>query len=304
MHVDVYILELNSNIEFILSFSFWGLWGDMGDSDNKKNKTKMSRSEMESFSLDSSRFSRDFLTRFMGSGSREAELELKKEENDEEEEEIELNLGLSLGGRFGVDKSSKKLMRSSSIAACLPTVRDDDALATSSPPVAYSSLVRTSSLPVETEEEWRKRKELQTLRRMAAKRRRSEKQRNLKAEKLEASSIGEDQEKKEIESNLRGKLEREQYLAAAKRFSSSVGPPFGVSTWGAAARQAILGGGIDVSTMAKGKGSFVVGKLGQLLSQGSVESQGGTSSSELENKPLQGTALLGHHIISLEMFNF
>ncbi|XP_022739303.1 ninja-family protein AFP3-like isoform X2 [Durio zibethinus] len=43
------------------------------------------------------------------------------------------------------------------------------------------SLVRTCSLPTETEEEWRKRKELQSLRRMEAKRKRSEKQKNLKA---------------------------------------------------------------------------------------------------------------------------
>jgi hypothetical protein len=43
-------------------------------------------------------------------------------------------------------------------------------------------LPRTCSLPTETKEEWRKRKEMQTLRRMEAKRKRSEKQ-NFKAVK-------------------------------------------------------------------------------------------------------------------------
>ncbi|KAG6763994.1 hypothetical protein POTOM_031445 [Populus tomentosa] len=98
----------------------------------------------------------------------------------EETEEIELNLGLSLGGRFGVDKSSKKLTRSSSIAGSIPLLRDYNALTT--PPASYPLLMRTSSLPTETEEEWRKRKEMQSLRRMEAKRRRSEKQRNLRGE--------------------------------------------------------------------------------------------------------------------------
>ncbi|KAD3642276.1 hypothetical protein E3N88_31500 [Mikania micrantha] len=111
-------------------------------------------------------------------------------------EKVELNLGLSLGGRFGVDKSGSKLVRSSSIAAILPVARDDDALGSvhenlNPSPVpgrSYSDLVRTSSLPVETEEEWRKRKELQSLRRLAAKRRRSDKQRNLTGS--EASAVG------------------------------------------------------------------------------------------------------------------
>ncbi|MCE3216885.1 hypothetical protein HAX54_008913 [Datura stramonium] len=152
------------------------------------DEKRKSRMEMENLSMETNRYSRDLLQRFMGgsSSSRKSGLEFvvaaKEEEEEEDEGEVELNLGLSLGGRFGVDKSSNnKLIRSSSVASCLPTVRDDDALAP--PPVSYPTLVRTSSLPVETEEEWRKRKELQTLRRMEAKRRRSEKQRNLRGDK-------------------------------------------------------------------------------------------------------------------------
>nr|GMD29581.1 ninja-family protein AFP3-like [Ipomoea batatas] len=208
----------------------------MGDSE----EARKSRDEMQNLSLDSTRDSRDLLQRFMEGGGSGA----GKEGKEEDESEIELNLGLSLGGKFGVDR-------------------------------AFKNLVRTSSLPVETEE-WRKRKELQTLRRMQAKRRRT----------LE-------DEKREIEKNFRGRLEREQYLTAAKRFGLSAPPQFGLPTWAAAASQAAFGGGID---MLKGKTSDFsnfskVQGLGQPCSQGSVESQGGSSSSmsELESKSLQGS---------------
>ncbi|KAL9293216.1 Ninja-family protein AFP3 [Arabidopsis thaliana] len=109
----------------------------------------------------------------------------KKQRLSEEdgEVEIELDLGLSLNGRFGVDPLAKtRLMRSTSVLD-LVVVND------------RSELSRTCSLPVETEEEWRKRKELQSLRRLEAKRKRSEKQRKHKAcggeEKVvEEGSIG------------------------------------------------------------------------------------------------------------------
>lgn len=129
-----------------------------------------------------------------------------------EDDDVELNLGLSLNGRFGVDKN--KLIRSSSIATILPVIKDDDVLDIKRSPCpssglvsgsgrGHSGLTRTSSLPVETEDEWRKRKELQSLRRLAAKRRRSEKQRCLT------------------------KGERDDYVAAMGRVGSSAGPGFG-----------------------------------------------------------------------------
>ncbi|KAL2546648.1 Ninja-family protein AFP1 [Forsythia ovata] len=232
---------------------------------------------MDTLCLDIStnRFSRDLLQRFMGSSS-------GNEAVKEEDEEIELNLGLSLGGRFGVDKSSKKLGRSSSVAECLPVVRDDsDAMAP--PSVAYTGLLRTSSLPAETEEEWRKRKQLQTLRRMEAKRRRSEKQRNLKGDKEGGGSRGGGgnlslEEKKEIEVNLRERLEREKSLAATKRS----GLPFRLSTWDATATDQSIRGGIN-EAVAQGKGNYLGGSGGM---QKSMESKGGSSSSmsELESK--------------------
>lgn len=219
----------------------------MGDNTNESSRN--TSKEMESLSLQTDRFPRDLLQRFMVS-ARRSELVTGKVKDEEEDgsDEIELNLGLSLGGRFGVDKA--KLMRSSSIAGSIPIVRDDDAL-TPAPAVSYSSLVRTSSLPVETEEEWRKRKELQSLRRMAAKRRRSEKQRNLRSEKEERKS------------------EREEYVAAMNRVGSSIGPPSGLPSWAAGgSRQAGSGGGGSVESQGGGSGS---------------------SMSEMESRPPQGS---------------
>lgn len=291
MHIHIHVVEVDACIVYLGAGFFLC---PMGDGEDSKNKNIARTIEMENLSLDVStnRFSRDLLQGFMGTAS-EYEEAVKQED-----EEIELNLGLSLGGRFGVDKSSKKLVRSSSVASCLPVVRDDNDVAAPAP-VVYTGLVRTSSLPVETEEEWRKRKELQTLRRMEAKRRRSEKQRNLKTDKEGGGSSGSGggslslEERKEIEVNLRERLDREKSLS--KRAGSSIRSQFGLSSWAAAAAsQAILRSGIDTA-LAKGKGSYVGSSggmqgLGQPASQGSVESKGGSSSSvsDLESKALQG----------------
>ncbi|KAI8539408.1 hypothetical protein RHMOL_Rhmol09G0180800 [Rhododendron molle] len=240
----------------------------MGDA----SEGKRGIGSMEKLSLEPNRNPRDLLQRFLATN--QSRLICMSKEEEEEEEEIELNLGLSLGGRFGVDKTNKKklLMRSASIAGILPVVRDDgDAVAP--PPVSYpAALIRTSSLPVETEEEWRKRKELQSLRRMEAKRRRSEKQRNSRGER-DGGSGG------EIEGNLRGRSEREQYMAVG-RVGLAVVPPFGLPTW--AARH---GGG----------GGAAAGGLGFVQPSGSIESQGGSSSgmSESDSRPAQGSSSCG-----------
>ncbi|XP_010527971.1 PREDICTED: ninja-family protein AFP2 [Tarenaya hassleriana] len=100
----------------------------------------------------------------------------------DEESEIELNLGLSLGGRFGVDKTPGKLKRSSSIVGTMPIFSEQDETSAAIQPLDLtthtSGLKRSTSLPTEMEEEWRKRKEMQMLRRMEAKRRRCEKQKS------------------------------------------------------------------------------------------------------------------------------
>ncbi|XVE74350.1 hypothetical protein DITRI_Ditri12bG0010200 [Diplodiscus trichospermus] len=240
----------------------------MGEASESRSSSK----EMSNLSLQIEKYPRDLLQRFMSSET-QASTRSEGEEEEEEEEEVELNLGLSLGGRFGVDKHAKKLTRSSSIAGSMPIFRENDA--NTPPPVSYPSLIRTSSLPTETEEEWRKRKELQTLRRMEAKRRRSEKQRGSR-EKSEANLLEEEKQ-------------------AGRAINIGVGQPFGWQNWAAAARQVILGGGSEV-VGAKGKGggraaAFSQGS-GQPRAQGSMESQGGSSSSmsEMENKALQGAS--------------
>ncbi|KAG2706945.1 hypothetical protein I3843_05G114300 [Carya illinoinensis] len=228
---------------------------------------------MKNLSLQLDKYPRDLLQRFTCNNTQQSEYATLSEDS----EEIELNLGLSLGGRFGVDKSAKKLIRSSSIAGIIPVVRDDESLAPKPP--SYPTLMRTSSLPTETEE-WRKRKELQTLRRMEAKRRRSEKQRSSKAEKVE--------ERKESEGLAGLNLRDKQQSTTANRFSSTVASPLRIPTWASMARDAALG-------------ARPIG-FGRLTSQRSCESQAGCSSgmSELENKNLQG--IISFYFICLSDF--
>ncbi|KAK3222853.1 hypothetical protein Dsin_009878 [Dipteronia sinensis] len=254
----------------------------MGEANEKRNRSR----EMRNLSLQIEKYPRDLLQRFMSNTTRGTQPQSREEDTPttHSDEEIELNLGLSLGGRFGVDKNDKKkLLRSSSIAGSIPIFREigittpQTTTTTNTPAVMYPPLIRTSSLPTETEEEWRKRKELQTLRRMEAKRRRSEKQRN----SISSSNAS--------NSNLKMELsfEEEKQISVANSGGGGVGPPFGMQSWAAAARQVILGGGVG--------GVLLQGLVVQPCSQGSVESQGGTSSgmSELESKPLQGSSGVG-----------
>ncbi|KAI9169150.1 hypothetical protein LWI28_007729 [Acer negundo] len=251
----------------------------MGEANEKRNRSR----EMRNLSLEIEKYPRDLLQRFMSNTTRGTQQQSQEEDTPttHSDEEIELNLGLSLGGRFGVDKNDKKkLLRSSSIAGSIPIFREigiatpTTTTTTNTPAVMYPPLIRTSSLPTETEEEWRKRKELQTLRRMEAKRRRSEKQRNY----ISSSNASNNNPKMELS------LEEEKQISVANCGGGGVGPPFGMQSWAAAARQVILGGGV-----------LLQGLVVQPCSQGSVESQGGTSSgtSELESKPLQGSSGVG-----------
>ncbi|KAJ7953919.1 Ninja family [Quillaja saponaria] len=243
---------------------------------------------MESLALQIDKYPRDLLQRFISGGNTQ---QSQYAEPDEDAEEIELNLGLSLGGRFGVDKNPRKLTRSSSIVGTMPIVREDDSI--TPPPASNPTLIRTSSLPTETEEEWRKRKDLQMLRRMEAKRRRSEKQRNSKVEREGGgggSSLEEDRQ--EIEGHMGLNFRDKRQYAVTNKLGSTVASPFGLPTLAAAARQALLGGGIDA--LAKGKVGILGGSgsfpgFAQPCSQGSVDSQGGSSSgmSEMESKPFQ-----------------
>ncbi|XP_044488718.1 ninja-family protein AFP1-like isoform X2 [Mangifera indica] len=237
----------------------------MGEASENRKKSR----EMHNLSLQLEKYPRDLLQKFMSTSDTQQSQDLTPTSHKEEKVgEIELNLGLSLGGRFGVDKNAKKkLIRSSSIAGSIPISRELDIATTptaastttmTAQSVMYPALIRTSSLPTETEEEWRKRKELQTLRRMEAKRRRNEKQRNSSSNASGNSKVD------RMELNL----EEEKQALTANR---AVGSAFGMQSWATAARQALLTGGV------KGGGGFLQG-LVQPSSQGSVESQGGSSS--------------------------
>ncbi|RWW72306.1 hypothetical protein BHE74_00019894 [Ensete ventricosum] len=116
---------------------------------------------------------RDLLRRLSGNNCFNEQREGPSREADEDE--LNLNLGLSLGGCLGVDPRGKKLIRSSSIASFSSLPREHEFHAVT------PTVVRTSSLPSETEEKRRKIKELQGLRRLEAKRKRLEKRNSIKS---------------------------------------------------------------------------------------------------------------------------
>ncbi|KAL5573104.1 hypothetical protein UlMin_022701 [Ulmus minor] len=203
----------------------------------------------KNLALQIEKYPRDLLQRLVCSSNTQ---QLNQEAIEEEDsDEVELNLGLLLGA--------------SPIFGTMPLVRDDEA--TALPPILYSNLIRTSLLLVETEEEWKKRKE-------------SEKQRN--SVKVDKEGCSMEEERRDFDGQLGINLRDKQLSASPNK---AVPPPFGVLAGVAAARQVLLGSGVDL--MAKGKSGFV--KFGQPTSQGSVESHGGSSygMSELESKPLQ-----------------
>ncbi|KAL0343797.1 UNVERIFIED_CONTAM: Ninja-family protein AFP3 [Sesamum angustifolium] len=112
----------------------------------------------------------------------------------EDEADMELSLGLSMNGRFGVDPSRKKLKRSSSISDLVFTIGavDNGSSYRARGPAfdGYAPLVRTHSLPTEAEEEWRRRKEFQSMRRMEARKKRMEKLRNVRVVKDKENCSG------------------------------------------------------------------------------------------------------------------
>ncbi|KAL9226143.1 hypothetical protein vseg_001989 [Gypsophila vaccaria] len=335
---------------------------------------------MENLSFEISKYPRDLLQRFLGGGgegsnakqlansrsrrrgiaslegSSKEEEECEGEDDDDDDDDddegegegLNLGLGLSLGGKFGVDRSSRRgLVRSSSIAGTMPLFREEKDGTVFLPGVGVGvgvgvvgvgvgvgvgmgmgpqqplcsgvgsgggggggGLVRTSSLPVETEEEWRKRKEMQSLRRMEAKRRRSEKQRGGKDVGGGGGGGGGGVGEKGVEvMKFRGRLEREQQsLGITSKFiGSSMGNLFGSSTLlpppppgtstnvegkGRRTTFGSLQGFLIAQGHAQGSG---LGQGQQGSSQGSGESQGGTSSgaSELESKTHQASSSCG-----------
>lgn len=244
-------------------------------------------------------YPRDLLRRFSSENDRGNHAESVVDDS----EEIELNLGLSLGGRFGVDPKEKRLTRSSSIAGLELLPRDPDM--TSSP--AALTLIRTCSLPTETEEEWRKRKEMQSLRRLEAKRKRSEKQRSFRPVKDLASLGGELEEDKRGDGEgltslmFKGKVVGSGSIssafpgsAPANGFSSLVVMPLS----GFPSRASL---GADV---ANAKGSLFSNSAPmqgfQPSSQGSLGSQGSSSSGESRSRQGSSNSMEAKSPVSIQ----
>ncbi|KAL1220052.1 Ninja-family protein AFP2 [Cardamine amara subsp. amara] len=149
----------------------------MGEASRQQRAWNREMTVTTNLSLNIDKYPRDLLRGFMSDNGGGIAFHGGETNCEDDETAIELNLGLSLGGRFGVDKTPRKLKRSSSVLDTLPF--DDSRVAEmeEAEPENYTvGLARTTSLPAEMEEEWRKRKEMQSLRRMEAKRRRCEKQ--------------------------------------------------------------------------------------------------------------------------------
>ncbi|KAL7094644.1 hypothetical protein ACP275_11G116900 [Erythranthe tilingii] len=129
--------------------------------------------------------SRDLMKRNHFSNERE---EAAADDNDDDGGEVELSLGLSMNGRFGVDPSSKKLRRSSSVSnlflvgAAAAAGGGGSVQAREEAREGHASLGRTCSLPAETEE-WRRSREIQSARCMEARKKRMEKLKNVRVGK-------------------------------------------------------------------------------------------------------------------------
>ncbi|CAL4923200.1 unnamed protein product [Urochloa decumbens] len=132
--------------------------------------------------------SRDFLGAFGGRGGSEGARPQQQQQHPEDaaagagdSDDIELSLGLSLGGRFGTEANKRqRLARSSSIASvCSVSSLDGDDADADPSPAAPLPLLRTSSLPTETEEERWRRREMQSRRRLEARRKRVERRNSM-----------------------------------------------------------------------------------------------------------------------------
>ncbi|KAH7665192.1 Ninja family protein [Dioscorea alata] len=140
-------------------------------------------------------YSRDLLQRFGSGVCFEEPPEAARGESDE----IELSLGLSLGGCLGVEVKEKKLVRSSSVAAVSMFPREQEFM-------VARPIERACSLPTEVEEEQRKRKEMQSLKRLEAKRKRLERRssRSVAVAGRLRSGEGLDEDMEKLEAELGG----------------------------------------------------------------------------------------------------
>lgn len=157
----------------------------------------------------------------------------------------EIELGLSLGGCYGAEPKDKRLVRASSMTLSMfPGERIDF-------PAVTTPLTRTCSLPTETEEERRKRKELEFLKRREAKRKRSEKRAVVANGNRREDNLDED--------------------SVSKAANGGVVFPAEASNWAAA---------------SGGRGGVRPASQGSIGSQGSSSS----GVSDFESRPVQGNS--------------
>ncbi|THU72613.1 hypothetical protein C4D60_Mb04t14050 [Musa balbisiana] len=188
------------------------------------------------------RSARDFLRRFVGNGYGDETTEVTEGDSDE----IELSLGLSLGGCFGADPKGKKLVRSSSIASFTSLPWEPEF-----PVVPAAALTRTSSLPTETEEERRKRKEIQSFKRLEAKRKRLERRNSIRSG---AAKAGE-----KPDEEVTGSMAAADHVAGARNGVT----PRGLPAWTVGGSKRAAAQPVDVP------GNFPPISHGSLGSQGS-----------------------------------
>ncbi|KAG6467160.1 ninja-family protein 6-like [Zingiber officinale] len=221
------------------------------------------------------KYPRDFLRRFVGNSFKDEPTEVAEGDSDE----IELSLGLSLGGCFGaVDHSKReKLVRSSSIASFMTLPREPEF-----PAVPAASLTRTSSLPTETEEELRKRKQMQSLKRLEAKRKRLERKNSVR---LGSAKPGENPD--EDASGRKGSNPAAVEQMAAN--NSYLGLKSRNHLVGA--RNAVARHGRPTCAVAQSlrMGSFPPISQGSIGSQGSCGGSSSTSTADLEAPAPQGS---------------
>ncbi|KAL3624066.1 hypothetical protein CASFOL_032882 [Castilleja foliolosa] len=154
-------------------------------------------------------------------------------QEEEENVEIELSLGLSLNGRFGVDPTiNKKLKRSSSVANLAFPVGGAVDHPRGADLESHAPLWRTQSLPTETEEELRRRKELQATRRMEARKKRMEKLKNSRVlrekdvgngkSRLDEVVVNGDCNGQRVDNSILGRFQNGDVMDSSQ---GSIGPP-------------------------------------------------------------------------------
>ncbi|PKI32961.1 hypothetical protein CRG98_046635 [Punica granatum] len=230
-------------------------------------------------------FPRDLLQNFI-SGTHFPRKFEEKVEDDDGELELELTLGLSLNGRFGVDPGAKKLVRSSSIPELLQPLSDNGSMGSG----VGEPILRTCSLPMESEDECRKRKAMQSLRRMEAKRKRTEKQRNSRAINGQNSRVyfedrpDEDRKMQEVATRNH---QKDQFLKGSADAFAAKEATFGMSNRGSNGKGADFIGenGHNGLVASRGSGSLGVSEFDSLPVQGSNKSAEARSPSTTQCSP-------------------